>query len=485
MKTRRSRTRRPPYRDRARRRRAANLLNLLVAGACLAAMWLMANLLSARHYARTFWSLPVVEPLSPRLRALLASRGRPPVKLVALLREGNGLLGPTEDLFRECAALSEKVEIELVQPDRDVARAEELERTYRLGDEECLLVAAGGKFRKIPAAACWGAETENAPVRYEGESRIAEALVALGEDAPRTVYFATGHGERDIDDFGRRDGYSRIAARLRAENLDVAQVNLLDARTVPSDCDLLVFAGPDHPLTGFECSLLRQYLNDKGRILFLLDARTDTGLEGLLREWGVELADDIVLDPSRTLGGRELYVTAYPGHPIVKPLSRIASVFFLPRSVMPAAQKVEGVTVSDLACTSSRGWAERPKSEEMAMRFDPASDRKGPISVAVAVERGPVPGVHVQIRPTRLVVVGDADFASNGGLLAANEDFFLNSVNWLLERQELIGRIPMPDGAAAVVMDAHQLQRLFAVLVAGLPALVFAAGWLLLRTRRR
>jgi hypothetical protein len=70
-------------------------------------------------------------------------------------------------------------------------------------------------------------------------------------------------------------------------------------------------------------------------------------------------------------------------------------------------------------------------------------------------------------------------------LLAANEDFFLNSVNWLLERQELIGRIPMPDGAAAVVMDAHQLQRLFAVLVAGLPALVFAAGWLLLRTRRR
>jgi hypothetical protein len=475
---------RPPYWDRARRRRALTCLNLLVAAACLAAMWLMANLVSRRHYARAFWTLPAAEPLSPRLRGLLTARGRAPVRLVALLREGNPLHARTKALFEECAALSEKVSIELVSPDRDVARAEELERKYRLGEEECLLVAAGGKFRKIPADACWGAETEDAPVRYEGEARLAEALLALAEDAPRTVYFAFGHGEREPDDFDRRNGYSRIAARLRADNLTVASVNLLDARTVPSDCDLLVFAGPEKPLTGFECSLLRRYLNEKGRILFLLDARTETGLEGLLREWGVELANDIVLDPSRTLGGRELYVTAYPDHPIVKPLARLASVFFLPRSVMPTAQKVEGVTVNDLACTSPNGWAERPKSEELAMRFDPESDRKGPISVAVAVERGPVPGVHVQIRPTRLVVVGDANFASNGGLLAANEDFFLNAVNWLLERKELIGRIPIPDGAAAVVMDAHQLRRLFLVLVIVLPATVFAGGWLFLRSRR-
>jgi len=460
------------------------LLNLLVAGACLAAIWAMANVLSRRHYARAFWSLPAAEPLSPRLRNLLTAPGRPPVRLTALLREGNPLHARTESLFHECAALSANVTVEMVSPDRAVARAEELERLHRLDGEECLVVSAGGKSRKIAADACWGAETDSSPVRYEGEARLVEALVALGEDAPRTVYFATGHGERGIGDFDRRRGYSRIAERLRAENLQVAEVSLLETRSVPSDCDLLVFAGPDHPLTGFECSLLRNYLNEKGRILFLLDARTDTGLEGLLREWGVEISDDIVLDPSRTLGGRELYVTAYPDHPIVNPLKRLATVFFLPRSVLPAPQKVEGVTTTDLACTSSGGWAERPKSEELAMRFDPAGDRAGPISVALAVERGPIPGVHAQIRPTRLVVVGDANFASNGGLLAANEDFFLNAVNWLLERKDLIGRTPIPDGAAAVVMDAHQLRDLFLALVVGFPALVFAGGWILLRTRR-
>ena len=104
--------------------------------------------------------------------------------------------------------------------------------------------------------------------------------------------------------------------------------------------------------------------------------------------------------------------------------------------------------------------------------------------VAVAIERGPVPGVHVQIRPTRLVVIGDATFAANGGLMGANADLFLNAVNWLLDREDLLALSPKPCDELRLVMHAAQLRNLFLGAVLGLPGFVAAyGGWYLWRRR--
>ena len=92
--------------------------------------------------------------------------------------------------------------------------------------------------------------------------------------------------------------------------------------------------------------------------------------------------------------------------------------------------------------------------------------------------------MHVQIRPTRLVVFGDSDFASNGGLMGANADLFLNAANWLLDRQELLALPPRTLDEIQVVLDARQLRRLFLAVVVCLPGLVAAAGlWVAWRRR--
>ena len=105
--------------------------------------------------------------------------------------------------------------------------------------------------------------------------------------------------------------------------------------------------------------------------------------------------------------------------------------------------------------------------------------------VAAAIERGPVPGVHVQIRPTRLVVIGDSQFAANDGLMGANMDLFLNAVNWLLERAELLELAPRIYEHQPLVMDARQLRRLFAAVVIVLPGLVALIGLGMAWRRRR
>ena len=105
---------------------------------------------------------------------------------------------------------------------------------------------------------------------------------------------------------------------------------------------------------------------------------------------------------------------------------------------------------------------------------------------ALAAERrGPVAGVHVQIRPTRLVVFGDSDFVSNGGLTGANADFFLGAVNWLLDRDIAMAITAPALPELQLVMNARQLRQLFWLAVVALPGAVMLVGLFAIWRRRR
>jgi len=102
----------------------------------------------------------------------------------------------------------------------------------------------------------------------------------------------------------------------------------------------------------------------------------------------------------------------------------------------------------------------------------------------VAVERGPLPGIDVQIRPTRLVVFGDSHFVANGGLVSGNADLFLGAVNWVLDREDLIAIAPKPLRETRLTMDRGRLRALGWTVIGGLPALVALAGALVWWRRR-
>ena len=83
------------------------------------------------------------------------------------------------------------------------------------------------------------------------------------------------------------------------------------------------------------------------------------------------------------------------------------------------------------------------------------------------------------------MVVGDSDFVSNGGLMGANADLFLNSVNWLLDRGELLSMSPRALEETRLVMDARHLRNLFWTVGVALPGLVAGLGfWVAWRRRR-
>ena len=78
---------------------------------------------------------------------------------------------------------------------------------------------------------------------------------------------------------------------------------------------------------------------------------------------------------------------------------------------------------------------------------------------------------------TTLAVLGDADFASNRHFRdVSNADFFLNTVNWLLEDRALIAVRPKQEVFRPLVLTVPEYDLVRYVSWFLLPALVAAAG---------
>ena len=141
------------------------------------------------------------------------------------------------------------------------------------------------------------------------------------------------------------------------------------------------------------------------------------------------------------------------------------------------------VKFTALARTDESAWGEADVSAR-PWTFDPTSEPRGPLTLAVALERGGVEAHDLVLRPTRLVVISDATFVANGALATrgnANRDFFLNSIAWLAGLDTL-NAVRTPGNVVVTGLDRDGWLRFgnwTGVLIA-----VFA-GLMLLAARRR
>ena len=469
-------------------RRIAAGLNTGVALLLAAVLLLMVNYLASRHYRRWDWSRGGFYRLSEKTLNLLSSLTND-VSVVVFFQPNQDVYDDARNLLKEYEYVSRRIRVEWVDPDRDIARTEELARRYTVSEANVVVFDSAGRTKYVSGDDVM--EMDYRPLQFgrppevlafRGEQAFSSAIQSITQEKPPVVYFLQGHGERDIDDFNQNTGYSTIAQELRRDNMEVRKVTPGETAGIPADCDVLVIAGPQKELSPAEVEMIRAYLARKGSLMVLLDAMVRTGLEPLLSEWGIRLAMDVVVDATRTLTGRELFVSEYEPHPITRPLRGINTVFYLPRSVEPedrpvgrAVDPADRPHVSSLASCSSSGWAETDLSQS-PMKYDVEADRPGPVAIAVAAERGTAPGIDLQIRPTRLVVFGDSDFASNAGLTGGNSDFFLSALNWLAERDALMAIAPKPVEQIRLIMTRSELRGLFWMVVGTLPGLVAVLG---------
>lgn len=460
-----------------RSRRLAYGTNTLVACALALALLGLVDALAARHSFRldlTAGKRYTLAPQSVKVVKALAE----PVKVTAFFGEVQPGRRTFKELMGQYAYHSPKLTYEVIDPDRQPALA----RRYKVSSYGTIV-----------------AERKDREERFfdVSEEAVTNALVKVSRSERKKVYFLTGHGEHGLDDAGK-NGYSAVKEALESENYEVKPLLLLRAEAVPADASVVVVAGPTADLLPPEVKLLETHVKRGGKFLVLVDPGEVPALAAFLKEKGIELVADTLIDRmSRIFGAdaRMPVVSQYTSHPITKEFA-MASFFPLARSVRPLNDPPEGVDVQALASTGSGSWAETDlvALDKGQAAFDEKKDIGGPVPVAavatIVAEAKESGSASVGSTPSktdsaRLVVFGDSDFASNTHLnLSGNATLFLNTVSWLAEEEDLIAIRPRSEGSRPMLLSPLQARLLFWIGVVAMPFLVAVVGGSVLWRRR-
>ena len=335
-------------------------------------------------------------------------------------------------------------------------------------------------------------------VNADGEQDITNAIIKVVSGQQRKVYFTQGHGEKDATS-SERDGYNVVATALGRENYTVEKLAIAQAGAVPDDAAVVIVAGPRNDFFAPEVDALKKYLDRQGKLLLELDPpdKVDspplTNLLALAHDWGIQTGNNVVVDVSgmgRMIGtdaSVPVVAPPYPAHPITQRFGMITA-FPLAREASPVTGGVNGHVAQSFIETGPRSWAETDLKSLMtsgAVSLDESKgDKKGPIALGSAVSAPaapaapPKPGEPDAPKPeTRLVVIGDSDFAANGTLgVPGNRDLFMNTIGWLSQQDNLISIRPKEADDRRITLTATQESNIMWLSLLIVPGLVFGAG---------
>ena len=424
----------------------------------------MLNWLGNKYYARMDWSRGKNITLSPQTKAVLRGMEKQVQAIVMFANVGE----PEADaqaLLREYQiAARGKLTVEEVDPYANLARAKDLQAQYKFGgNENVVIFEYDGRHKFVNSTdlaemeqmdqmAMMMSRRQPQMIGFKGEQVFTATLIELTETKQNKVYFIAGHGEYD--------GASRDLAGFREfltrQNLKSETVKLADVDKIPDDASLVAILGPKFDFSERDLKLLSEYWEKKGRIF--VGTGWTNGKTPNLSEWlgasGVHPQNDAVIRVVSlgNLAGMQPLEAIIVGKasPITKDLDGVGTEMFGPTQSLSLDRNLEKAAqlhLTELLAAPAGFWGEteyNPGDRTTVPMFDPKKDHVGPLTLGAAVERGGSADPKVKLETSRLVVFGNGDFLSDKGLQIgqASLDLALNSVNWLLNRDNLISIPP-------------------------------------------
>ncbi len=329
------------------------------------------------------------------------------------------------------------------------------------------------------------------------EEVITNSLIKVVQDKQVFVGFVSGHGERDIKNT-EGSGYSTAAKSLESENYKVETINIASEKGIPDDLELLVIPGAKTEYLDTEIEKIKQYVEKGKSIMVMVEPNkngTDTKLAELLKSWGVEARDEVVIDQLGVQFYRNPFVAVVPAnfygkHEIVKNFN-IQTFYLLARPLVLIMPPPSNTGFDAIASTAPAPISFAKKiSENMTekdIQFVKDQDMPGPIRIAVAGTIKNDKSVDSKGAPVvaRAVIFGNVNFACNEFLnVQGNKNIFMNSISWLTQQEELISIRKTQAKFAPLFMDEKQKSLIKTTVVVVLPGIIILAGIVMLWRKR-
>jgi ABC-type uncharacterized transport system involved in gliding motility auxiliary subunit len=447
-------------------RHGSNAVIMLVA---FVLILVVVNVIVYQNPVQWDWTEDQQNSLAPETIATLKALPTP-VHAIAFFTPRTSSTSAQELLDRLKAKSNGKFDYEFVDPESNPAQAQQ----YNVTRDGTVVLIMQGQQELLTSTT---------------EQDITNALVRLMNPGQRTVYFLTGHGERDTQN-SSDTSYTRALSVLESKNYTVNTLNLLAQNQIPQDALAIIISGPTKPISSQEMSLLADYVAKGGSLIVEEDPTlqadstlpTDPLLDYLKNTWGITVNNDLVIDPSTSQAIVAVEYT-YGSHAITNGLKSQNMVSFFPAArSLTLDTTLPDIQTTALIQTIDRSWGETDFSalQNNQLNFDAATDLPGPLTIAAAAQNTTTNG--------RMVVIGDSDFADDTYFdQYGNGDVFINSVDWaaaqenminLTAKQPITRQMNLPSQLSLLLIAFS-----FIILV---PGLVIAGGvvsWLARRSR--
>jgi ABC-2 type transport system permease protein len=485
-------------------------LNVVVQIALVLFIAAMVNSIAFRHYKRWDLSRDQKYALSDKTKRFLSSiKGK--MRVTVFFSPNTPITGDVQSLLTEYQyAAKGKIDIENIDPERNLSRAKEMFDKYKVvSDESLLVVDYEGRNKTVKASEM--AEIDQSGMSFgegprvtafKGEQAITSAMMDLVEGKKNTLGYVLGHKEPQISEapapatFGQQQPASPISVLktfIENENIKFQEVNLSEVGAIPADLKTIVIAGPQYDFSDREIKLLRDFWDKRGRILLLLDPSAKTPkLNTFLNELGVKVNDDRLMAFVRTGIQEVALIRDVQAHflgtsAITKRLAGVNALFFGgTSSLTPEADRVHGANIhlEPLIQAEKAYFAETDYNSENQVKFQVDAQKSGgaPLTIGVSIEKGGSADERVQMNSSRMVVVSNATFIQDKALTQDQQalDFISGSVNWLLSREQLIGIAPKVPKMLTFSLNEDALRNvrwIILVLIPLIPAVIGGVVW--------
>ena len=349
----------------------------------------------------------------------------------------------TEDLLNEFDRRSDKFSYRFIDPELDRSQA----IRYNVINFPTIVFEENvtGKLQHVD--------------EFTEQEFVTGILVTTGIEQKK-IYYLTGHGEasytrdpmlNDVED----SGLDYAIEGMQRDNYRVESLNLIQSGSVPDDSAVLVIAGPRRDLSAEERDAMLEYIINGGRTLALFNPSVGENFNLLLVQFGFTISEKKIADAVSNVAGQMLTPMLQKANGQFSTSNQIGvgiadqvSVSFFPEAsaiiqMVDPADMPPHIQFDTFGITTPASWLEaNPDNPE----YSPG-EQMGPFAIAGVIEAsGHVsesPAIAGQRLPSRTVIIGDSDFATNKYFYSSdNADLFLNAVNWLADDYELISIRP-------------------------------------------
>ena len=323
------------------------------------------------------------------------------------------------------------------------------------------------------------------------EEKLTSAMINATRRGVKTVYFLSGHGERDLSN-KEGSGISEFKEILIRSSFQVKEWNFLVDGALPKDVSALVIAGPERPYMEKEIQWLEDYLKKDGKLLITLDPDKKHNLKGLLKKFNVNYTGNYIMDLHNQqilifFGG---YASVGVHFDTENKITRVFhqrgrdsnSIFYV-ASNLEIENNSNNFVFTELVKSGVKSFSTSDPKVSKKEDLKQSSYILGLLvekSISTEKENGDKSkNTDKKQASMSLAVYGDSDFLSNNFIhKGINRDLVMNTVSYLVDESDLVSIRPKRLKATQLILTGYD-RMMIIILAVFLPVVLFICSFVI------